>query len=80
MYVKFVKLMLYYGISNTTPAIAPPKKSFDSEIVIECLEDMKMLIAEMKQKFHDIDVLSYEKVRCNSVEAFDWLVGFVQQN
>lgn len=44
MYVKLIKLLLYHDVTNTTPAIANPKKSFDSEIVIECLEDMQTII------------------------------------
>lgn len=80
-YVRLLKLLLYCGITNTTPAIAPPRKSFDSEIDVECLDDMKKIIRQMKKEYHNIDILGHYKLRCNDAAAFDWLTSFVvQQN
>lgn len=78
LYTKFIKLLLHYNISNTTPAIAPLRKTVGSEIVIGCREDMRMIIQQMKKEYRDIDVLGHNTLKCNNQEAFDWLVSFIE--
>ena len=33
----------------------------------------------MKKEYRDIDVIGHNTLKCNSQEAFDWLVSFIKQ-